>query len=267
MPDVFGMDIAMEAANQSVMMPLCTPFNVGSGNNEVIPFVGTRSVTARTRGTDDGNAIVASALNDSSRNFSKRTVYDAIKWDYMVDNDMDPIRLNSWLDGEKQQSAEAHANDFDEQTLGLYASASSSVGGATDVTLPLLKEAIKKLRVANAKGQYNIVLPETQWDHLADIDELTRFDIRGEGDTITNKQAFRLHGVNIWTTNNVPTSGGVAHGLAFASSGIVYRLKTFLGVDDWNEKKDMAFYINTWADYRYAYTFANQLVDFQVNEA
>ncbi len=61
-------------------------------------------------------------------------------------------------------------------------------GAGADFTIGALADGIEKLKVANAPEPYYAVLPSTQWAVLALTDELIRFDIRGEGNTIVAAQ-------------------------------------------------------------------------------
>lgn len=267
-PDGYGLDVMLDAANKSVMMPLVRRYNVPRGNSLYAPIVGTRSVTSRARGaTTETAAVSFTALNDTGASFTKAFNYDALEIGYASLNDLDAPRLAAWLNAEKAQMGAALANQLDADLLGLYASASDSVGGTgQDVTYDLLVEAIRKLRVANAPGPYFVVLPETQWDHLAKIDQLVRADVRGPDGAI-NRQMFSMFGVQIFCTNNVPTSGGLAHGLAFSGEGILLALRDMVEVKEWDEPNNTAVRVMAYSDYAYANSFTDYIVDFQTTDS
>ena len=267
-PNQYGTEVALDAANKSVMRPLVRTYNIAKGNTLYIPKVGTRSVTKRVRGTNDADNVTYAALSDTAVTFSKTFAVDALEISYESLNDMPAAHLAAWLNAEKSQMGSAVANQFDADTLGLYSVASDNVGdSSSNVSGAMLKEAIKALRVANAPGPYFIVLPETQWDHLADIDELTRFDVRGEGDTMQNRQAFKLHGVMIFTTGNVPTAAGTSHGLAFSGEGIAAAMRDEIVIKEWDNPNNFTQRIAAYTDYAYANTFADWIVDIQTTTA
>ena len=258
--DQFGLQVAIEAVNRSVMLPLSRRYIIPEGNALYIPKVGTRAVTALTRGTDDGVAWTYSALNDTGITMTKRATYDALAVDWLVMNDLTPDRAAAWLNAERSQMSAALANDFDTTLLGLHASiTTNTVGGAgVDVDYPLLISAIQKLRAANAPEPYFGVFDESQWDHLAAIDQLVRFDARGEGDTIVNRQAFKMFGVQIYTTNNVVTSGGTtAKNMLFSGELFQVALRNLATVEDWRDQNTHANKLVVWQDIAYALSFEN----------
>ena len=156
-PAQYGLQVAVEAANKSVMMPLVRRYMIELGQALYIPKVGTRSATTRTRGTDDGVAPTYAALNDSSITMTEKFIYDAlaIGWEALLT--MPPAHLAAWLGAERTQMGAALANKMDTDLLALYSSATLSVGGAgTDVSWALIVDAIKKLRTANEIGRAHV---------------------------------------------------------------------------------------------------------------
>jgi hypothetical protein len=267
-PDQYGLQVAIDAANKSVMLPLIRRYMIPEGSTLYIPKVGTRSATARTRGTDDSEQITFTALDDSAVSFTKKWTYDALAKSWATINDMPPANLAAWLNAERVQMGAALANQLDADILGLHASATTSVGSnAVDVSLPLLVEAIKALRVANAPEPYFMVFDETQWDHLAQIDELTRFDVRGEGDTIVNRQAFRLHGVSIFTTNNVVAASSAANNIAFSGEAFAIAIRDMVKMVEWQDPDLFSTKLAAYSDYAYANTFADYFVRIQTTDA
>lgn len=275
-PDQYGLDVAADGANKSVMMPLVRNYVIEKGHALYIPVVGTRTVTARARSTetsgagtgDEGTAITFNALDDTKLTMTKRFVYDAFYLPWEAANDFPQAHRAAWFNAEVSQIGAALGNDVDGRLLALYSSASDSVGGSgDDTTLALLNSAIKKLRIANAPEPYSIVLPETQWDKLAGIRELTHFDVRGEGDTLTNRQMFRLHGVNIFTTGNVPTASSTAHGLAFSGEGIRLAVRDMATVEEWRDGDTFTDKVAVFSDFAYVNTFSDWIVDFQTTDA
>lgn len=262
-PNQYGLEVALDAANKAVMMPLVTMYPIPKGASLYIPKVGARSAAEITRGADETDAITYKNITDTAASFTKKFSYDALEMGYATLNDLPPAHLAATLNAVKAQMGSALANDVDSSLLGLYASASSNVGSSGDnVTYDLLIEAIRKLRVANAPGDYFIVLPETQWDHLAKIDELIRYEVRGEGSAITNGTMFKLFGVSIFCTNNVPTAAGAAHGLAFSRGGIALAVRDMVTVKEWDEPNNFAYRLAVFSDYAYANTYTDYIVDF-----
>ena len=263
-PNQYGLQVAIDAANRSVMQNLVMAYAIDKGSTLYIPKVGERTVSAITRGSTEADSdITFEALDDTAASFTKRFAYNGLEVTYATLNDMPPAHLRAWLEAERVQIAAALANDVDSKLLNLYSSASDSVGSsAENATWAMIKEAIKKLRVANAPEPYYIVLPETQWDHLAGIDELVRQDIRGEGLSIQDRQQFYAFGVRIFTTGNVPTASGAAHGLAFSREGIALAFRDQVAIKEFDYPTRFAHRMAAYSDYIYANTFDDYIVDF-----
>lgn len=272
--DQFGLDSLLDLPNNSVFMgsgqgfSLVSVSNIGPGASLYLPVMGARTVTARTRGTSDNSDITATAIGDSKKSFTKRFVQDAIVFDQMALNDLDPARLRLHIDDWGAQARMAMGNDVDNTFLSLYSSAANTVGSAAgDFTIDALAEAKKLLRAANAPGPYFAVLPATQDDHLALTDELNRFDIRGNGDTAVNGPVngikYRWQGVDIYTTGNCPTASNVAYGLVFSMQGIKAQFRNVPTIEEWREGKEMSTYLNMYMDYIYMNTFNDWIVAFQ----
>lgn len=269
----YGAQILLDYPNRSVMLAhnLVTMYDVANGYTAEAPVVGARAVTDRTRGTDDGQSGTSSALDDSSVSFTKKSVYDQLQWDYMQNSDLRPEMVRAWLDAEGEQSAMAHANDFDAAILGLYSSAAAAnqIGGAgvhADITL--IRQAISKARAANARGPYAFIFDETEWEHLDAIDELNRYDVTGI--PWVNKSAspdampdFIYKNIPIFCTGNVPAASSINHNMLITGGAVVVKMNEWIKVDDWEEKKDFSFYVRTWSDYRYALNQSDYIVDIQ----
>lgn len=268
-PDQFGREIVMDMPNQSVMIPLVQAYQIEKGETLTAPLTSARSLTSITRGSGETNSISFTAISDTGKTFTKAAAYDAFELGYPTLNDIPADRLAAEVSALKQQSTWACANNVDAALLGLYSSASANVGGGgVDFSIDLLAEAIKALKSANAPGRLFAVLPNTQWDHLAQTDELVRFDVRGEGNTIVNGTGFRYHGVDIFTTGNVPTSGGVAHGLVFSEYGIRLAMRDMATVKEWEEPANLAGYrCLVYLDYAYFNSFTDWIVDFQTTDS
>jgi len=268
-PDQYGLDVYITAANRSVLMPLVRRYLIEGGSTLYIPIVGTRSATARTRGTDDTELIVSTALDDTAASMTKRFTYDAISKSWATINDMPPAHLAAWLNAENVQMGAALANDFDSTVIAAVYSAATTnaVGsGAVDFSYDLFVSAIQKLRAQNAPEPYFAVLPETQWDHIAKTDEFTRYDARGEGDTMQNRQSFRAHGVSVFTTNNVATSGGEAQAIVFSGEAIAVAIRNFAQIEQWSEQLYTANFLMAWADYAYAIPLENYACQFTTTD-
>ena len=260
----------MDLPNESVMLgggggALVNAIEVPKGEVLSLPLMGARTVStrARTGTTDEGTQITFEALSDTAGTFTKRFSYNALAIGYEALNDMEPDRLAASIAAHRAQMLPALGNDIDVQLLGLYTSASANVGsGGGNFAIGDLSEAIRRLRVANAPRPYVAVLPETQWDHLASTDELTRFDIRGESN-VPNGGAFRYQGVDIFTTGNVPTASNVAHGLVFSKAGIRLVMRDEATVKDWDDPDSFSMKLAIYQDFVYINTFTDWIVDFQ----
>lgn len=274
-PDQYGLEIVLDLPNKSVMLPRVRSYEIPLGHALYIPVVGARSVTARARSTetsgtgtgDEGSAITLNTLDDTKLTMTKRFVYDGFYMGFETLNDLPEANRNAWFRAEQDQITMALGNDMDTQLLNLYSSAANGVGsGGADASLGQINEAIKLLRIANAPAPYTIVYPETQWDHLADIDALTRFDIRGEGSTIVNGQGFRLHGTDIVTSANVATSGGSAFGLAFSGEGIRVALRDQATVEQWRDSNTFTERVAIYSDFAYVNTFTDWIVQIETTD-
>lgn len=272
-PDQYGLDVLLDLPNRSVFMGqggpmLIKSYAIEKGNTLYAPTLGARSATAVTRGASETTAMTFTAISDSAVSFTKRFAYDAWEIGYPTLNDMPPAHLRATLLGLREQATMALKNDFDSQMLSLYSSAANTVGSSgVDFSVANLAEAIKLLEVANAPRPYAAVLPSTQWDHLAASDELIRFDIRGETSPIVTGTGFRYFDVNIYTTGNVPTAAGAAHGLVFSRDGIIAAIRDFPVVKEWDEPEDFAMRMAIYVDFAYANSFSDWIVDFATSDA
>jgi len=272
-PDVWAREIVLDLPNKSVMLgggggALINAIEVPKGQVLSLPKLGSRTVSTRDRSTTAGNnadgaAPTYEALSDTAGTFTKRFSYNALALGYEALGDMDPQRLAMSLQAHRDLMLMALANDIDAVTLALYSSATYNVGsGVGDFVIGDLAEAIRRLEVANAPKPYFCVMPNTQWDHLAQSDELTRFDIRGES-PVPNGTGFRYHGVDIFVTGNTTTASNVAHGLVFSSEGIRLVMREGVVVKDWDDPNTLSQKLALYQDYAYINTFADWIVDFK----
>jgi hypothetical protein len=267
-PNQYGLDVLLDLPNRSIFLGQGAPrliqsYSIAEGSTLYAPLLSGRSATAIVRGSEPA-ALTYTAISGTAVSFTKRFTYDALQIGYATLNDMPPANLAAFLNGYKNLATRALANDVDSQVLGLYSTATNNVGGAgASFTISALASAIKFLEVANAPRPYYAVLPATQWAALAQTDELVRFDIRGEGNTIVNGTGFRYQGVDIFVTGNVPTSAGTAHGLVFSEAGIIATFRDLPGVKDWDEPNTASRKMALFLDWAYANSFADWIVDFQ----
>lgn len=273
-PVAYGTQVILDFPNKSVMSSLVNRYTVGKGYTLYAPVVGARSVTAHARdaGSDtgaEGNDVTFSALSSSARSFTKRFTYDGIKADYTTYNDTPPENLRAWLLAERDQSTMAFANDFDSYTLGLYASATYNVGSASEnVTDNLIREAISKLRVANAPKPYFIVLPETQWIHFVGLlNDASKYGSAAVIQNANEQDGIPYYGARVFFTGNVPTSGGAAHGLAFSAGGIMVAIREEMTIKEWDDPGTTSYKMLMYSDWAYAYSQADYIVDFQTTDA
>ena len=265
-PNQWGTEIARDLANKSVMLNLCEAYQVAPGNSLYIPTYPTRTANTITRGSSETAAISYTSVSNSAATFTKSASYDAIEIGYVTLNDLPPANLSAMLEAQKAAATDALVNTVDSAALGLYSTATYAVT-ETDITYAGLTEAIRRLRVANAPAPYYIVLPETQWDHLAEIDQLIRFDVRGQAGPVSTGQGFNMFGVNIFTTGNCPTSGGSAFGLAFSSRGIRLAVRNMATVKEWDEPGNLAYRMAIWCDFAYANTYADWIVKIETQDS
>lgn len=267
-PNQYGLDVLLDLPNRSIFMGQGAPsliqsYSIGEGSTLYAPLLAGRSATAITRGSEP-SALTYTAISGTAASFTKRFTYDALQIGYGTLNDMPPANLAAFLNAYRFQAGRALANDVDTQILGLYASASSNVGGTgADFSIGALASAIELLEVANAPRPYYAVLPASQWSAIAQTDELVRFDIRGEGNTIVNGTGFRYQGVDIYVTGNCPTSAGTAHGLVFSERGIIMTVRDLPGVKDWDDPDKASRCMALFLDWAYANSFSDWIVDFQ----
>jgi len=279
-PDQYGAEILLDLPNNSVMLggnrpdpgvpgsPIVDAYAIAAGSTLYAPKLGARSATSITRGSEP-TSLTYSQISDTAGSFTKSAAYDAWSIPYTVVNDVPAERLAAELGGIRRQSAMAMGNSIDSSLLGLYSSAANAVGSSgVEFTIDNLAAAIKYLEVANAPKPYYAVLPSTQWDHLARTDELTRFDIRGEGGTLVNGTGFRFQGVDIYTTGNVPTASGAAHGLVFSRMGIRVAIRDNVMVREWEEPQAFAAMRGlVFLDFAYLNSFTDWIVDFATTDS
>ena len=72
--------------------------------------------------------------------------------------------------------------------------------------------------------------------------------------------------MDIFTTGNCPAAANITHGLAFAGEGIAFAARDMIGVKEWDEPNNLAFRLAAWADYIYANTYSDYIVDVRVKE-
>lgn len=269
-----GAEVLLDLPNKSVFMgqggpALIKGYSVANGYTLSAPVIAGRSTTSRTRGTDDNNELTFSALSGTAVQFTKQSVYDAWQLDDMQYNDMRPEELRSLILGGTEQSVFALRNSVDAAVLGLYSSAAYSVGGGgVNFAIDALAEAKKRLKVGNAQGRIYAVLPATQDDKLSTCDELTRYDARGEGRTMVDgTDAYKWQGIEIFTSGNCPTSGGVAHGLVFSEAGIRAVFRDLPKVSAWYQEERNSHRLKVVMDWAYANSFSDWIVDFQTTDA
>jgi len=273
-PDVWAREIVLDLPNKSVMLgggsgaALINAIEVPKGQVLSLPKLGGRTVSTRDRSTTaadnvDGGTPTYAALSDTAGTFTKRFSYNALALGYEALGDMGPAELSMSLQAHRDQMLMALANDIDAVTLALYSSATYDVGSPIgDFQIADLAEAIRRLEVANAPGPYKCVMPNTQWDHLAQTDELTRFDIRGES-PVPNGTGFRYHGCDIFTTGNTTTASNIAHGLVFSPEAIRLVMREGVVVKDWDDPNTFSQKLAMYQDYAYVNTFTDWIVDFQ----
>ena len=146
---------------------------VAKGDSLFIPKVAARTLTARTRGTHDGDDITFSAISGTKATMTKRFSYDAFALGFEALNDMSNEQVGAQVLAEITQIEMALANDIDAQLLGLHASATAGTVTATGgIDASKIREGVKLLRLANAPLPYFFVVHENEWDSLAAIDIL-----------------------------------------------------------------------------------------------
>lgn len=267
-PNQYGLEVLLDLPNRSVFMGQGAPrlinsYSIGQGSTLYAPVVNGRTARAITRGSEPAQ-LTFDAIGGTAASFTKRFTYNALSVGYGSLNDMPPEHLAATLTAYQTQATRALANDVDSAILGLYSSASSNVGGTgAEFSIGALASAIELLEVANAPRPYYAVLPASQWAALAQTDELVRFDIRGEGNTIVNGTGFRYQGVDIFVTGNCPTSSGTAHGLVFSQEGIIMTVRDLPGVKDWDDPESACRRMAIFLDWAYANSFSDWIVDFQ----
>ena len=269
----YGLDILLDLPNLSVFMgqgqpsSLMKAYSVANGYTLHAPVMSGRSATARTAGTDDNNTITFSALSGTAVTFTPNFSYDAWAIDYQTMNKMTTQELAASLIAAREQSTLALKNVVDAAMLGLYSSATYDVGGAgADVTIGMLAEAKRRLEVANAPKPYYCVLPATQDDVLSQMDELNRVDIRGDNGTILNGDKYRWHGIDIYVTGNCPTASSITHGLMFSAQALKAVFRDLPTIKAWDQENQFSYQMAVYMDWAYAVSFADWIVDINVQE-
>ncbi len=275
-PDVWAAEIVQDLPNKSVMLgggtgagALMDAITVPKGAALNVPIMPSRSLStrARTGTTTEGQTITFESLSQSSDSLVKRFSYNALALSYEALNDLSPERLAMTIEAHRAQMLWALGNDVDVQTLGLYSSATYSVGGAlSDFAAADLAVAIRRLQVANAPPPYYCVLPATQWDHIAQDPDIVESQKRGDSVIPTAaglQDGFNYHGVRIFTTGNVPTSSNVAHGLVFSQAGIRFVMRDQVQVKEWDDPNVFSQKLAIFQEFAYMDTFADWIVDFK----
>lgn len=258
-PNQYGAEIVLDTLAQSIMLNLTESYAVPAGNTLYIPKMGTRSATALARGANEEEGVTFTAVSDTAASFTKRFVHDAISVGYATMNDLTPDRASMLATAYKAQASAALAHDIDSYILSLHASATTNeigTAGVGHVTYDLLLEAVQAIRNTNAPGQRTIVLPEYEWTYLAKIDELIRFDVRGES-PLSGRVGFRMFDVEIYTSG----SCAAGHGLAFTKPAIKTLIRDLATVKEWDDPGAPAYKTLVYADYAYSLVMEDWAAD------
>lgn len=262
--DEAALEVMLDLPEKSLFLGMggpqnCRVVNIPKGDDLTMPIVSGRAPGARSRTTNTTADLSFTALSGTAATFTKSYEYDAFELSFQARNDISDQKLGLLVQASLDQSKMGAGNNIDASILGQYSSATYSVGSAaSDFSIAALAEAKQRLKVAHAPGRYICVMPATQDAAISQIDELTRFDIRGDGSTVVNGVGYRWQGIDIYTSSNCTSQ----HGIVASVDNLMLVMRMMPEIHEWVAENQGAYRWALHMDYAYGLGFADWIVNF-----
>lgn len=147
---------------------------------------------------------------------------------FTIDDVTKVLENQNTINGYGEDGAIAIAEAIESDLLGLHPSIGSTVtfddASATNIDTSMLniRKWFTDQKVPMTEQKYMVVGP-TVFNDLLSTDKFSRYDARGNGQSITDGQVLRTYGFEVFESQLVPTSGSPVayHNIAFTRNGLV----------------------------------------------
>lgn len=147
---------------------------------------------------------------------------------FTIDDVTKVLENQNTINGYGEDGAIAIAEAIESDLLGLHPSIGSTVtfddASATSIDTSMLniRKWFTDQKVPMTEQKFMVVGP-TVFNDLLSTDKFSRYDARGNGQSITDGQVLRTYGFEVFESQLVPTSGSPVayHNIAFTRNGLV----------------------------------------------
>jgi len=211
-PEVWSKDVLAAVGKNLVMANLVARFDADVKKGDILHVPTLTNLAANNKVAD--NEVTLNAPTESEVDIS----INKHKEVSFVIEDIAEIQSNQDLMARYTEKAGyAIAKAIDDDLMALYSGLSQSVGtGGADLDEDDILSAKEYLDSADASREgRSLVIAPSQENVFLKIDRFTRQDTMGPNDYIKNGQIGKIHGFDVYATNNVVVASGTTYNLAF----------------------------------------------------